>query len=164
MKEVINLIFSTWQSYWNGSGYPYLLVGTVLFILAGLFLRGQYGRKKYIKFGQNPEKDDRKSEIENSIVNKEQSEPCREDTDRSCTKAKAGAVAIYTLLALAAFFFPISAWILQKCIGAEVYWRVLWVVPVVPLLAYVGTRLVRMPKKRIAQAAVLVIMLGVTAV
>ena len=59
MKEVINLIFSTWQSYWNGSGYPYLLVGTVLFILAGLFLRGQYGRKKYIKFGQNPEKDDR---------------------------------------------------------------------------------------------------------
>lgn len=66
MKEVINLIFSTWQSYWNGSGYPYLLAGTVLFILAGLFLRGQYGRKKYIKFGQNPEKDDRKSEIENS--------------------------------------------------------------------------------------------------
>ena len=56
MREVINLIFSTWQSYWNGSGYPYLLAGTVLFILAGLFLRGQYSRKKYIKFGQNPEK------------------------------------------------------------------------------------------------------------
>ena len=32
MKKVINLIFSTWQSYWNGSGYPYLLVGTVLFM------------------------------------------------------------------------------------------------------------------------------------
>ena len=104
MKEVINLIFSTWQSYWNGSGYPYLLAGTVLFILAGLFLRGQYGRKKYIKFGQNPEKDDRKSEIENSIVNKEQSEACREDADRTCTKARAGAVGIYTLLSLAAFF------------------------------------------------------------
>ena len=49
MRKVINLIVSTWQSYWNGSGYPYLLAGTVLFILAGLFLRGQYSRKKIYK-------------------------------------------------------------------------------------------------------------------
>ena len=164
MREVIDLIFSTWQSYWNGSWYPYLLAGAVLFILICLFLNGQYSRKKQKKLGQGPEEGNGKSDIENGIVNKGQSEACREDADRTGTKAKAGAVAIYTLLALAAFFFPVSAWILQKCIGAEVYWRVLWVVPVVPLLAYAGTRLVRMPKKKIAQAAVLAIMLGVTAV
>ena len=58
MKEVINLIFSTWQSYWNGSWYPYLLAGAVVFILICLFLNGQYSRKKYKKFGQGPEKDD----------------------------------------------------------------------------------------------------------
>lgn len=164
MREVIDLIFSTWQSYWNGSWYPYLLAGAVLFILICLFLNGQYSRKKQKNFGQDPEEGNGKSDIENGIVNKGQSEACREDADRTGTKAKAGAVAIYTLLALAAFFFPVSAWILQKCIGAEVYWRVLWGVPVVPLLAYAGTRLVRRPKKKIAQAAVLAIMLGVTAV
>lgn len=191
MREVIDVIFSTWKSYWNGSWYPYLLAGAVLFILICLFLNGQHSRKKQKKFGQDPEKDNGKSEIEkeksdlqeksairinlqtgnadgrtdieNGIVNKEQSDGCEEDADRVCTKVKAGAVATYTLLALAAFFFPVSAWILQKCIGAEVYWRVLWAVPVVQLLAYVGTRLVRMPKKRIAQTAVLIIMLGVTA-
>ena len=192
MKEVINLIFSTWQSYWNGSWYPYLLAGAVVFILICLFLNGQYSRKKYKKFGQGPEKDDSKSDIkkkksdlqgesvirtgfqtenadektdiEDSIINKKKSDVCQKDTDKVCIEAEAGTMVIYALLALAAFFFPVSAWILQKCIGAEVYWRVLWTVPVVPLLAYVGTKLVRMPKKRIVQAAVLIVMLGVTAV
>lgn len=192
MREVIDLIFSTWQSYWNGSWYPYLLAGTVIFIFAGLFLKGQYGRKKHIKFEQSPEKDDRKSDIEkrepalqegstiytnprtentdkkadieSSIADKRRNDVCQEDADKACIETKAGTVTIYAILALAAFFFPVSAWILQKCIGAEVYWRVLWAVPVVPLLAYAGTRLVRMPKKRLAQAAVLLVMLGVTAV
>ena len=122
MREVIDLIFSTWQSYWNKSWYPLLLVGAVLFIFVSLKRRPLY------------------------------------------TERKAAEVVVYTLLVLAVFFFPLSAWILQKCLGAEVYWRVLWMVPVVPLLAYTGTRLIRLPKKRTAQAAVLVVLLGVAAV
>lgn len=130
MREVINLIFSTWQSYWSGSWYPYLLVAAVLWIVA-----------ESIRYKKN--------------------------TEKACAVQRADegiTLALYTLLMLAVFFFPVTAWILQKCIGAEVYWRVLWAVPVVPLLAYTGTRLVRMSKKRIAQAAVLAVMLGVTVI
>ena len=32
--------------------------------------------------------------------------------------------------------------LLQKCVGGDVYWRVLWLLPTVPLLAYGGTALI----------------------
>ena len=46
------------------------------------------------------------------------------------------------------FFCPITAGIIQKCVGDEVYWRVLWILPTVPILAYAGTILVRSFRKR----------------
>lgn len=48
----------------------------------------------------------------------------------------------YTVILLVLFFFPLTAGIMQKCIGSDVYWRVLWLLPVTVLLAYTGTALV----------------------
>ena len=50
-------------------------------------------------------------------------------------------VALYVLLFLILFFFPVSAAIIQKCIGADVYWRVLWLLPAIPLIALGATEL-----------------------
>ena len=49
----------------------------------------------------------------------------------------------YIVVFLAVFFCPVTAYIIQKCIGRSVYWRVLWVLPAVPLIAYAGTCLVK---------------------
>lgn len=58
----------------------------------------------------------------------------------------------YTGVFLAAFFFPATAWVMEKCVGELVYWRVLWLLPVVPLLAYAGTDLIgRLGKKKSAR-------------
>lgn len=40
----------------------------------------------------------------------------------------------YVFLALFLFFFPYTAKIIQKCIGENVYWRVLWLVPSTPVI------------------------------
>ena len=49
----------------------------------------------------------------------------------------------YIVVFLAVFFCPVTAYIIQKCIGRSVYWRVLWILPAVPLIAYAGTCLVK---------------------
>ncbi len=41
----------------------------------------------------------------------------------------------YSLILAGLFFFPVSAGIIRKAIGKQVYWRVLWVVPLVPFIA-----------------------------
>lgn len=42
----------------------------------------------------------------------------------------------YLAVALFIFFCPVTAKIIQKCIGELVYWRVLWILPSAPVLAY----------------------------
>ena len=49
----------------------------------------------------------------------------------------------YIVVFLAVFFCPVTAYIIQKCIGRSVYWRVLWILPAVPLIAYAGTCLIK---------------------
>ena len=49
----------------------------------------------------------------------------------------------YIVVFLAVFFCPVTAYIIQKCIGRSVYWRLLWILPAVPLIAYAGTCLVK---------------------
>ncbi len=67
-------------------------------------------------------------------------------------KAASRQMLLYTTVFLFLFFFPASAWIIQRCIGPEVYWRVLWLLPVVPLVAYAGTEFVEgFGKSRILQ-------------
>lgn len=48
----------------------------------------------------------------------------------------------YVGILLFLFFCPVTAWLIQKCVGGDVYWRVLWLLPTVPLLAYGGTALI----------------------
>ena len=58
-------------------------------------------------------------------------------------KERARILSGYIVVFLAVFFCPVTAYIIQKCIGRSVYWRVLWVLPAVPLIAYAGTCLVK---------------------
>lgn len=54
-----------------------------------------------------------------------------------------GSLLKYTLLFLIVFFCPISAGIIMKyCIGESVYWRMLWLLPEVIVIAYFLTNLV----------------------
>ena len=54
-------------------------------------------------------------------------------------KEQAKTVLAYIAVVLAVFFCPVTAYIMQKCVGALVYWRVLWILPVVPVIAWAGT-------------------------
>ena len=58
-------------------------------------------------------------------------------------KERARILSGYIVVFLAVFFCPVTAYIIQKCIGRSVYWRVLWILPAVPLIAYAGTCLIK---------------------
>ena len=79
-------------------------------------------------------------------------------------KERARTVMAYIAVVLAVFFCPVTAYIIQKCIGRSVYWRVLWILPVVPLIAYAGTCLIKkVGDSRIRQYAVLIVIAAVLA-
>lgn len=44
----------------------------------------------------------------------------------------------YTAAVLFLYICPLSALVIQKCIGASVYWRMLWLLPTVPVIALAG--------------------------
>ena len=58
-------------------------------------------------------------------------------------KQKAKELLLYVAVVLIIFFCPVTAWIIQKCVGGSVYWRVLWILPMTPLIAYGGTCLIK---------------------
>ncbi|MDO5799480.1 MAG: hypothetical protein Q4Q33_10615 [Eubacteriales bacterium] len=62
----------------------------------------------------------------------------------------------YAFLELFLFFFPVTAKIIQKCIGESVYWRVLWTVPFVPVIALAMAEFVR-ARKRFLQPVLIVV-------
>lgn len=47
-------------------------------------------------------------------------------------------VLLYLLAGLLLFICPLTATFIQKCIGETVYWRVLWILPVTPVIALAG--------------------------
>ena len=51
----------------------------------------------------------------------------------------------------------------MKCIGKIVYWRVLWLLPTVPLIAGGFTELVRRSRNRIVQVILVLVLTGVIA-
>lgn len=55
---------------------------------------------------------------------------------------------IYLLLMLFLFFCPITSKIIRKCIGKSVYWRVLWLLPIIPVIALAATDLLKKCKKK----------------
>lgn len=75
-----------------------------------------------------------------------------------------GPLLLYTVFALFMFVFPLSAWVIGKCVGTDVYWRVLWLVPTVPVIAYAAVDLLRNSKKwvRIFLMAVFICIIAVS--
>ena len=56
-------------------------------------------------------------------------------------------VLTYLLIMLFLFFCPLTAAVIQKCIGESVYWRVLWLIPSSPVIALAMTELIRPSEK-----------------
>lgn len=73
-------------------------------------------------------------------------------------------VLAYTLCVLLIFFFPLTAKVIVFCIGGNVYWRVLWLLPTVPVIALAATEFLRSLHSRTAQAALLLVCCAVIAV
>lgn len=69
----------------------------------------------------------------------------------------------YLFLVLALFFCPSAARIIQKCIGSSVYWRVLWLLPVVPVIAVAMTEFLK-ERKGILQFLLVIAAAGAVAV
>lgn len=61
------------------------------------------------------------------------------------------------------FLFPPTAKCLFFCIGEDVYWRVLWLLPAIPVIALAATEFLRGRHSRLAQAALLLVCCGVIA-
>lgn len=89
-------------------------------------------------------------------VKKEEQTKCKRNDRQS---DEIGVLAAYTAAVLFLFFFPISAMIIKKCVGADVYWRVLWILPVIPVIAYGGTCFVQLTRRKTVQAVFLVALL-----
>ena len=69
---------------------------------------------------------------------------------------------VYTLAVLAVFFCPLTAGVIAEyCIGSSVYWRMLWLLPTAPVIAYVCTRICTMWKDAGIQRALSALFLGV---
>lgn len=88
MHEIIHNALASWDKYWDGSIYPYLLPGAALYLL---FFERKRKKALYLL----------------------------------------GYLGIVVVL----FFCPVTAALIEKCIGDMVYWRVIWVIPVVPVIA-----------------------------
>lgn len=71
---------------------------------------------------------------------------------------------IYQLLAAFAFFFPVSAWVIQKCVGELVYWRTLWLFPVVPAIALAMSLLVKKCRSSLGKGALAALFLALIVV
>ena len=88
MREILQNALTSWDKYWDGSIYPYLLLGAALYLL--------FFEKK---------------------------------------RKQAGYLLGYLVITLALMFCPVTAALIEKCIGGMVYWRVVWILPAVPVIA-----------------------------
>lgn len=59
----------------------------------------------------------------------------------------------YVFFILFIFICPLTAKIIQACIGADVYWRVLWLLPATPVIALACTEFLHIRKTRLARCA-----------
>jgi hypothetical protein len=77
---------------------------------------------------------------------------------------QAGLFLGYFALGLFFYWCPLTAGIIQKCVGTDVYWRYLWVLPTVPVLALAMTDFCMNCKKKLLRFAAVVLMAGVIVV
>jgi hypothetical protein len=64
-------------------------------------------------------------------------------------------VLIYSLLLLVIFALPFTAAVIRACIGEEVYWRVLWLLPTVPLIALAAADFLQKRSSKLLQILLL---------
>lgn len=88
MREILENVLASWDKYWDGSMYPYLLLGAAVYLL--LFER---------------------------------------------KRKKAGYLLGYLGITLFLIFCPMTSALIEKCIGSMVYWRAIWIIPAVPVIA-----------------------------
>lgn len=79
-------------------------------------------------------------------------------------RKKGTALFWYTVLVLGLFFCPVSGRVIMRCVGKEVYWRVLWLLPTVVLIAGGFTEIVKRAGNRIIQIVLIVVLAGVISV
>lgn len=63
------------------------------------------------------------------------------------------------------YFCPLWAWVVYRMIGEDLYWRFLWLLPVVPVVAYAAVKMVQLLDRKIQPfagtvAALIVILSG----
>ena len=51
------------------------------------------------------------------------------------------------------YFCPLWAWVVYTLIGEDLYWRFLWLLPVVPVICYAAVKVINMLDRRLAPAA-----------
>lgn len=61
------------------------------------------------------------------------------------------------------FLFPLTAKCISFCIGENVYWRVLWLLPTIPVVALAATEFLRSRHSRLVQTILLLCCCGVIA-
>jgi hypothetical protein len=69
----------------------------------------------------------------------------------------------FVLILLFLFFCPLSASVISRCLGTDVYWRVLWLLPVIPIIALAATELLHNLHSRITHCILLILFVGVIA-
>lgn len=117
MREILENALASWDKYWDGSLYPYLLFGAALYLLF-------FERKR----------------------------------------KKNGYLLAYLLITLFLIFCPVTSAVIEKCIGSMVYWRAIWVVPVVPVIACAFTGLAARIRNAGAQILPVILCLVLVAV
>lgn len=73
------------------------------------------------------------------------------------------AMLLYVGCMLFVFACPFTAWIIGKCIGTSVYWRVLWLVPAVPVIGIAAVDIIRNKRKPI-RLLLMAVFIGMIAV
>lgn len=74
-------------------------------------------------------------------------------------------IAGFTGLFTAVYFCPVTAGIVMKCVGSEVYWRMMWVLPVPLIISYAAVRICSNGKstgKRICTGVLLAVLICMT--
>lgn len=66
-------------------------------------------------------------------------------------------VLVYSAIVLFIFFFPLSAKVIVFCIGGNVYWRVFWLLPIIPVIAFAATKFLRSRRSKLVQTVLLLV-------
>ena len=66
-------------------------------------------------------------------------------------------VLVYSAIVMFIFFFPLSAKVIVFCIGGNVYWRIFWLLPIIPVVSLAATEFLRGRHSKLVQTALLLV-------